>query len=114
MSIYSKEVYPKMSRFPYYLKEVNYRNPDNTQKPTPFEYCMETDLPLFEWLAQNPDLGNNFNHFMTAHRAQRHWTETFPILAENFEGVTINQDAPLVVDVAGGFGHDLRIVKNKL
>lgn len=34
--------------------------------------------------------------------------------AKIFDGVTINKDAPLVVDVAGGFGHDLRIVKDKL
>lgn len=51
---------------------------------------------------------------MTNHRAQKHWTETFPFQAEIFDGVTINKDTPLVVDVAGGFGYDLRIVKDKL
>lgn len=103
-----------MIRFPQYLKEINYRNPDNTQQPGPFQYCLGTDLPTFEWLAQNPDKGNDFNLFMTTHRAQKHWSETFPLQAGIFDGVTINEDAPLVVDVAGGFGHDLRIVKSKL
>lgn len=114
MRPYSDGIFPKLFRFPQYLKEINYRNPDNTQQPNPFQYCMETELPTFEWLAQNPSVANNFNLFMTNHRAQTHWTETFPIQAEIFDGVTINEDAPLVVDVAGGFGHDLRIVKDKL
>lgn len=75
---------------------------------------MRTALPTFEWLAQNPDKGKDFNLFMTTHRTQKHWSETFPIQAEIFDGVAINRDAPLIVDVGGGFGHDLRVVKTQL
>ena len=75
---------------------------------------MGTNLSTFEWLAQHPDIGHQFNLFMTTQRAQQHWSETFPVQAKIFDGVTINKDAPLVVDVAGGFGHDLRILKSKL
>ena len=77
---------------------------------------MQSDLPIFEWLAQNPHMAADFNLFMTNHRPQTHWSETFPIEEKLFKdsAVPINPAAPLVVDVAGGFGHDLRIVKNKL
>lgn len=71
---------------------------------------------MFPWLAQNPDLAADFNLFMTSHRPLAHWTENFPIQEKLFNdnNVTINDNAPLVVDVAGGFGHDLRLIKNKI
>lgn len=71
-------------------------------------------MTTFEWLAQNPHIARDFNLFMTSQRAQLHWTETFSVKDGIFNGVEIHHDAPLVVDVAGGFGHDLRILKSKL
>lgn len=77
---------------------------------------MGTDLPTFGWLAKNPDIGTDFNLFMTSRRLLGHWSEDFPVQERLFDGSNgaIKFDAPLVVDVAGGYGHDLRLVKDKL
>lgn len=102
-----------IQRFPEYLKQVNYRNPDSTVQPGPFQYCLDTDLSTFEWIGQRPEVAADFNLFMTQHRPQD-WTETFFVPDNLFSGVTINENAPLVVDVAGGYGHDLRRVKSRV
>lgn len=102
-----------MIRFPGYFKESSYSRHPGT-KDGPFQYCFGTDLTCFEWLAKHPDIANDFNIYMMTQRSQQHWTETFCAKSAIFDGVEINNDAPLVVDVGGGFGHDLQILKNKL
>lgn len=102
-----------IQRFPEYLKQVNYRNPDSSVQPGPFQYCLETDLSTFEWIGQRPETAADFNLFMTQHRPQD-WTESFSVPDNLFSGVSINENAPLVVDVAGGYGHDLRRVKSRV
>lgn len=102
-----------IQRFPEYLKQVNYRNPDSTVQPGPFQYCLDTDQTTFEWIGQHPETASDFNLFMTQHRPQD-WTETFSVPDNLLAGVTINDHAPLVVDVAGGYGHDLRRVKSRV
>lgn len=102
-----------IQRFPEYLKKVNYRNPDSSVLPGPFQYCLDTDQTTFEWIGQRPETAADFNLFMTQHRPQD-WTETFSVPDNLLSGITINDNAPLVVDVAGGYGHDLRRVKNRV
>lgn len=102
-----------IQRFPEYLKKVNYRNPDSTVLPGPFQYCLDTDQTTFEWIGQRPETAADFNLFMTQHRPQD-WTETFSVPDNLLSGITINDNAPLVVDVAGGYGHDLRRVKSRV
>ncbi|KAL4789704.1 S-adenosyl-L-methionine-dependent methyltransferase [Aspergillus venezuelensis] len=76
---------------------------------------MKTKLGLFEWRADNKEAMNDFNMFMTIQRTRgQQWCETFDIKRRISEGVEIEPSKPLLVDIAGGFGQDLRLVKEAL
>ncbi|KAL2829545.1 S-adenosyl-L-methionine-dependent methyltransferase [Aspergillus cavernicola] len=98
-----------------YFKETQYRNPRNYLNG-PFQSYLDTPLGSFEWLAQNEETRRDFNLFMTIQRTRgQHWTTNFNIKSRILhDSVPINPDAPLYVDVGGGLGQDLRLVKAEL
>ncbi|KAL3470347.1 O-methyltransferase-domain-containing protein [Aspergillus californicus] len=96
-----------------YLKENQYRNPAGPDNSI-FQYSMGTKLKSFEFLSQNKEAMHDFNLFMTIQHTNEQWTERFDIASLILDGVTIDQTVPLVVDVAGGIGKDLQLVKKAL
>ncbi|KAL5335475.1 S-adenosyl-L-methionine-dependent methyltransferase [Aspergillus crustosus] len=104
-----------LSALPTYLKKTSYRSPSNYTNGL-FQFCMNTTLGAFEYRAQNPEHAADFNLSMTIQGTKgAHWTEFFNIHARIFEdGVSIDGAVPLLVDIAGGFGQDLRLVKGYL
>ncbi|KAL4937096.1 hypothetical protein BDV06DRAFT_232800 [Aspergillus oleicola] len=103
-----------ISDIPQFLKETSYANPTDYENGL-FQYNMKTKLGLFEWRAGNKAAMDDFNMFMTIQRTRgQQWCETFDIKRRIFEGVEIDPSKPLVVDIAGGFGQDLRLVKDAL
>ncbi|KAL4780909.1 S-adenosyl-L-methionine-dependent methyltransferase [Aspergillus varians] len=101
---------------PEYLQQSQYRNPTSYTKG-PFQHRFNTPLGSFEWLAQpqNAALAHDFNIFMTIQRTRGdQWTKQFNIASRIFDGIEINPSAPLVVDVAGGVGQDLSLIKKEL
>ncbi|KAL4929443.1 S-adenosyl-L-methionine-dependent methyltransferase [Aspergillus undulatus] len=100
---------------PEYFKEIEYRNPSSNNK-SPFQFQFETDLGLFEWMAEsNPEMMRDFSLFMTTNRSTgQPWTTHFDVKHRILGGVKVNVEAPLFVDIGGGIGHDLRLVKEEL
>ncbi|EAW16452.1 putative O-methyltransferase [Aspergillus fischeri NRRL 181] len=103
----------KLGCFPEYLRETNYRNPADHENGI-FQYCFRTNLTTFQWINQNPEVARDFNLFMTTRHAQQHWSDTYPVWKAISDGVTLDAQNPLVVDVGGGMGHDLQVLKTKL
>ncbi|KAL4951891.1 S-adenosyl-L-methionine-dependent methyltransferase [Aspergillus filifer] len=103
-----------LSDIPQFLKETSYANPTDYHNGL-FQYNMKTKLGLFEWRAGNKEAMDDFNMFMTIQRTRgQQWCETFDIKRRIFEGVEIDPAKPLLVDIAGGFGQDLRLFKAAL
>lgn len=73
-----------------------------------------TDLPnCFEYL-RSVGLGPQTNHHMGGYRQGRlPWMHPtlYPVEKTLFAGADTSPDAPLVVDVAGGLGHDINEFK---
>jgi hypothetical protein len=104
-----------VSSLPKYLQETQYRNPASYSNGL-FQYHYKTDLGSFEYRAADEEWMRDFNLFMTIpNNAGKTWPETFDARGRIFDaGFDINPAAPLVVDVAGGVGQDLRLLKSHL
>ncbi|KAL4810790.1 S-adenosyl-L-methionine-dependent methyltransferase [Aspergillus unguis] len=99
---------------PRYLKETQYRNitsPDDGL----FQYTHKTKLRSFQWMQQKDHLRRNFDIFMTTPRTtEGAWTSHFKAKDRIFDGVEIDPTVPLLVDIGGGMGQDLHLVKKDL
>ncbi|MCJ1311254.1 hypothetical protein MMC25_004925 [Agyrium rufum] len=99
-----------LAKMPEFIAQTGFKNP--TGPTSPFQYALNTDLPVWPWLNQNPALLNHFNSFMMGQRMHRtDWFEFCPVedlLFNSFKG----GDNPLLIDIAGGRGHCLEALKN--
>jgi hypothetical protein len=93
---------------PDWLRETGYQNPVDP-KHGMFQAANHTDLPIFEWLArpENSNLWDNANTFFEGDRGSRPSWLTWFAAKDKFFPDGHTQKAPLLVDVAGGRGHDL-------
>ncbi|KAE8150516.1 S-adenosyl-L-methionine-dependent methyltransferase [Aspergillus avenaceus] len=97
---------PIIHKTPEFLRETDYRNPED---PThgPLQYTHKTTSTTWDWLSKRPAALDRFNSFMEGNRAGRsHWAEWFPVQERLLDGAVVNK-SPLLVDIAGGRGHDL-------
>lgn len=63
-------------------------------------------------MAENPDALDRFNTFMEGGRDDiSHWAHWFPVQKQILEGSV--PDRPLLVDIAGGRGHDIAGFKQR-
>ncbi|OJJ98357.1 hypothetical protein ASPACDRAFT_122162 [Aspergillus aculeatus ATCC 16872] len=109
-------IVPNLQSFPDHLQATQYRNPSDSDSPSGiFQSCFHTDRSFFQWLAANPTIARDFNTFQTTKRNQQHWSDSYPVWTRFTTGGvdTLDSDAPLLVDVGGGMGHDLRVLKTK-
>ncbi|KAF2180791.1 S-adenosyl-L-methionine-dependent methyltransferase [Zopfia rhizophila CBS 207.26] len=74
-----------------------YKNPEDSLNG-PFQYGHNTKLPSWVFIKQHPDIQKAFNNHMAGYQR----------LARSFK-----EDRPLLVDVEGGMGHDLKEFKAK-
>ncbi|RAL07018.1 putative O-methyltransferase [Aspergillus homomorphus CBS 101889] len=109
------KIVPNLQNFPDHLQASDYCNPTDSDSPSGiFQSCFHTDHTFFQWLAANPPVARDFNTFQTTKRNQQHWSDTYPVWDRITEGAdTLDAGAPLLVDVGGGMGHDLRALKTK-
>ncbi|RDW93510.1 uncharacterized protein DSM5745_00832 [Aspergillus mulundensis] len=100
---------------PKFLKETNYANPSGHNDGL-FQYSFQTKLGNFEWNTAHPEHERDFDMFMTIPRTSgAPWPTHFNAAKLIFEdGVTIDNTAPLYVDIGGGYGQDLAHVKKDL
>lgn len=100
--------HPCFANFPKFLSETQYKNPTDLNFSNANSWLGES---FFSWLPKNPHINKAFNAAMTAFAANKApWVDIYPtdsIVA------AAKPDRALVVDVAGGVGHDLEKFRAK-
>lgn len=99
-------------KLPEFLSQTGFKNPEGPQGS--FQYAHNSPLPTFEWLQQHPKQLTDFNVFMAGQRNSRvDWFDAFPVQDVLFHGFQRNNDEVLLVDIAGGRGHDLEAFRKR-
>ncbi|KAK4107680.1 S-adenosyl-L-methionine-dependent methyltransferase [Canariomyces notabilis] len=107
---------PMFRTLPYYLKSTGFRNPTDVNDCN-FQFWRGQGANMFQYVGTNPLLTSDFNDAMECHSKYNltPWVDIYPtetILAAAGERHSGNADGstrpPLVVDIGGGKGHDLR------
>lgn len=96
---------------PQFLRETHHKSP---AEPTDgfIQYANQTKLPAFEHLISKPDRLRDFNVFMgNTMGARAYWTDWFPVSEKLLDGM--DPTSKLLVDIAGGKGHDLQTFHEK-
>lgn len=102
-----------MSKMPAFFKNTRYSQPEDPTKGA-LQHAFGTDKEAFDFWHQFPEILDNFNTFMTGNRGSRPaWIEWWPVEERIFKGVRLDDSCPVLVDVAGGRGHDVEAFKNK-
>ena len=93
---------------PEFLRSTNYRNPvDSNNGPWQLGHGL-SNKSVFEWLADNPKENNSMQTFFEADRGSRpDWVDWFPVEEKLLGDEDFAEDDVVLVDVAGGRGHDL-------
>ena len=98
---------------PSFLARTNYRNP-NDVRHCPFQDAFNTEDAIFEWFPKHPEYLQNFNLWMTGQRDGRAgWLDFFPFKAQVSEGFQGEDNAVMLVDIGGAFGHEVEAIKAK-
>ena len=98
---------------PQYFKTHGYNSPNN---PTagPFQHAFATNLETFAYWATLPEVMQNFNTYMTGNESTRlTWIDWYPIEERLLRGIKSDDDAVVMIDIAGGRGHYLAAFKEK-
>ncbi|KAK2756094.1 hypothetical protein FQN54_005501 [Arachnomyces sp. PD_36] len=73
-----------------------------------FQYARQTNQFLWEWYQDHPRNRDNFHTYMSgSRRTRKTWLDFFPVKENILDGAVNQEEAVLMVDVAGGKGHDL-------
>ncbi|KAE8148351.1 S-adenosyl-L-methionine-dependent methyltransferase [Aspergillus avenaceus] len=108
------EFFPAIQKVPEYLEVIGYKNPEDPLFAA-LQYANNIKQDGFAWLCENPAALSRFNAFMEGQRADRaHWADWFPIKDHILTGAHKGADAPLLVDIGGGRGHDLLGFKQRV
>ncbi|KAB8226869.1 S-adenosyl-L-methionine-dependent methyltransferase [Aspergillus alliaceus] len=101
------ESLPAITRTPEFLQITGYQNPVNPYAG-PMQYAFGTDLAIWDWLADHIEALSRFNTYMEGIRGSRpHWVDWFPVQQQVLRGASQEVTQPLLVDIAGGRGHDI-------
>ena len=103
-----------LAQLPAWFKSNGYQAPTSSTSG-PLQHAFSTQLPTFEYWATLPkNVMQNFNTYMTGNRGSNpSWIEWFPVEQNLLRGAKEDNDAVLIVDVAGGRGHDLEGFRQK-
>ncbi|KAF2473185.1 S-adenosyl-L-methionine-dependent methyltransferase [Lindgomyces ingoldianus] len=95
---------------PDFLKARRYQNM-TSNKDTPFQMAMKTDLTPFEWMKDRPEQMKSLGHAMRIQRAGN-WTDSYPVERE-VGAFSPAPNSALLVDVGGGFGQQSIAFKSR-
>lgn len=101
-----------LAKIPEFLRKRDYRFVEGVQSG-PWQYAMNEEQVLWEWVAKSEERLDITNSFMEADRGSRPaWVDWFPAekLVQQFPG---GDDDVFFVDVAGGRGHEIQTIQNK-
>ncbi|KAI1392403.1 putative O-methyltransferase [Hypoxylon trugodes] len=92
---------------PKYMRENGYRCPVDPHDG-PVQYAFQTKLNTYQLMSSMPNAVKDFNVFMENRmRVRSRWLDWFPVKEYLLKGVDVDKQSVLLVDVAGGNGHDL-------
>lgn len=100
---------PTIARAPSWLKEHGYRNPSDAKRGVLQSVFGCEGEEFFPWLERpgNEALFDSAQSYFEGDRGSRpSWVQWFPVRDRLLKGAR-NTETPLLVDVAGGRGHDL-------
>lgn len=98
-------------RAPKYLRETGYRSPTDPSDGF-MQYAFQTKLSSFELFHSIPWVMEDFNKFMgNSMGARQIWTDWYPMQEQLIDG--LNPDTPLLIDIGGGWGHDILAFHSK-
>jgi len=98
---------PLLPNVPAFLQQLKYQNPSGASSGV-FQYSKKIDISIWEWLATEPELFRACNEFMEGNRGSRtSWVKWYPVQEQLLDGFDANQGDTLMVDIAGGYGHDV-------
>lgn len=101
---------PGFRNLPSFFAETKYKNPTDGNN-TNWQPTIGKNQTFFEWLGANPKIAQDFQNMLIGYNASKlPVTEFFPI-AELVAGW--ETDKPLLVDVGGGHGADLKNIYDK-
>lgn len=115
MSISRDVAGPSFHQLPAYLQSISYAHPTKSDDG-PFQYAHKSSSPHIVWLYENPELALCFNNYMSGYRAGKHvWVDPdfYPVEERLEKGMKKFAEEVLLVDVGGGLGHDLKILRQK-
>lgn len=104
---------PTLAKVPEFLRMTEYQNPSGPLNGA-IHHAEKMDTIIWEWLATKPGYLDACNTFMEADRGSRpSWLEWFPVQEQLIDGFQKGDTDVLLVDVAGGRGHDIAAFQTK-
>jgi demethylsterigmatocystin 6-O-methyltransferase len=103
---------PPSMALPDFLERNNYQA-INSLTNTPFQMAFKTELPVFQWMATQPERMANFQALMTSAQSTV-WMDQLTLLLDAVAQQPQDMDNERVffVDVGGGYGHQaIQLVK---
>ena len=98
---------------PKYFREAGYRCPTNPNDGL-MQYAFQTKLSSFELFHSIPWVMKDFNSFMgNSMGARQIWLDWYPIQESLIQGTSTDKDSVLLVDIGGGWGHDILAFQEK-
>lgn len=100
-----------MAKFPEWLDKNGLKCPS---EPTAglFQFAFGTDLEAFDYWHRKPEILDNVNTVMEGVRSSRpNWVEWYPVQDRILNDIKPESDTVVLVDVAGGRGHDLEVFR---
>lgn len=98
---------PLYAKAPKYFRERGFQTPLESNKGL-FQYVEKSEESIWNLIAKNRDRVDDFQLHMAGRRAEQlKWIDWFPIQERIVEGFEDGEGSVLMVDVAGGRGHDL-------
>ncbi|KAK4508528.1 hypothetical protein PRZ48_002267 [Zasmidium cellare] len=98
-----------MAGLPPFLQKTGYKMPMGA--PGPFQYALQTEDSIYEYMTKDGDLLSHFEKFMARSRADRpEWFTFYPVKERLFSqavGSEPHSDV-MMVDIGGGQGHDIQ------
>ena len=98
---------------PEFLRKTGYQEPSDG-RDCAFNMAFRTNEPFFDFLTKNPKFLETFNSYMTSQRQGRQsWLEFFPLERELVTGFSTEDNAVMLVDIGGGYGHEIQEIKKR-
>ena len=98
------------SKLAEYLQHSNYELRTDTDQG-PYQFAFQTEKDMFRYLQDHPPLGMQMDNHMSGYRQGRpSWMDSgfYPVEKNLIEGISLSEDAVLLVDIGGGHGRDLQ------